>query len=706
MRHLTSLRIFAIIAITLTTLVLFCVVVIVPQAAVATDLTWRFAQLPIPSTTTKGAYEQVDSISCSQPEECTAVAAFDNQPTALTDHSGTWSSAPMPYPTDVDLPGNSPLYNRMTCAAPSMCLALGAVASHYLSTPTPDGFFATEANGVWTAQDASPPLNAPYPGLKFEDWVASSCPSTTWCMALAVYSTATEGNFGELAVAAYIISDTTATAAWLPLPSDASSPQTYYPYQWGPNSLACALPESCVIVGTYSSEIEANGQSQGFQQLFPAIWNYSKTGWTATRAPEPSTLAGGGGSADLNEVSCPAIRSCTAVGEVKSAFGSTPIVLQETDGNWSSQVLPTPEDSYSSFARIACPEVAGCNIVLYSVFHGEAPEKHYQRLYDAQILDNKISSLATIPEPSDATIPSNLTPSDFSLYKQVCFTPDTCLMTTRYTPLGTTSEQGAFISLEGGRLTALSAPVPNGSLTTELYDLSCPTESFCAATGGPDGPSLILTGNDSGGLTVQQPTPQPPLPVMVAGGGGGGIAGVPDPSSLEHGHCDPGDNTNWLHIAGITFVCIASLQVWNEPDLISAKNKCIISLGIDVAPFLKLLKARKYVVEAGVVTASLQTLAQRLAVASYPKKLAGDVQAIDDLRTALRAIKAPEQALLTVVSSRRVLDGLIAKLGTGGPQAPKLAQDIAVVENAITSLVETVTGIQDVKDCVTAFGGP
>jgi hypothetical protein len=35
-----------------------------------------------------------------------------------------------------------------------------------------------------------------------------------------------------------------------------------------------------------------------------------------------------------------------------------------------------------------------------------------------------------------------------------------------------------------------------------------------------------------------------------------------------------------------------------------------------------------------------------------------------------------------------------------------LAHEVAVVETAVTNLVETVSGIQDIKDCITAFGGP
>jgi hypothetical protein len=212
--------------------------------------------------------------------------------------------------------------------------------------------------------------------------------------------------------------------------------------------------------------------------------------------------------------------------------------------------------------------------------------------------------------------------------------------------------------------------------------------------------------DDGGGITVQNPPPQPPLTVTVANGGGGGVAGQPDPSSFEHGACDPGANTSWLNIAGTTFTCIVSGDIWDDPTLISAKKKCVISLGIDFVPFAKALKAPKYVKEAESVKTALHVLAQRLAATSYPGKVSGDVQAISDIETGLDLVRNPNQAILTIVSSRRVLDGLITKLGKGGKRAAKVAHDLAVVKSAVTTLIKTVSGIQDIQDCITAFNAP
>lgn len=199
------------------------------------------------------------------------------------------------------------------------------------------------------------------------------------------------------------------------------------------------------------------------------------------------------------------------------------------------------------------------------------------------------------------------------------------------------------------------------------------------------------------------PPPGPPLPVVVVPGGGSGVAGAQDLAAYEHGNCDPGASNHWLHVAGKTFTCMASLQFWSEPGLVSAKKKCLVNLAIDAPTFGKALKAPKYIRAAGELKYSLKAIAKSIRSASYPGKTAGDAKAVGDILSNLSAIKSPEDALLTLVSARRVLDGLIRKLG--GPGS-KLAKNIALLRTATEKFIETVTGIQDVKDCVTAFNGP
>lgn len=253
--------------------------------------------------------------------------------------------------------------------------------------------------------------------------------------------------------------------------------------------------------------------------------------------------------------------------------------------------------------------------------------------------------------------------------------------------------EGRSPSVEPQSLSAFAVPGLAVDFRLALQEALLP-----GSTGSPGG---------SGGLTVAPPSPAPPLTVTVASGGGDGAAGAPDPSSFEHGLCDPGSDTNWLHIAGVTFTCIVSLQFWTEPGLITAKDRCIVNLGVTFVPFARAFAVGgRFVRQAKTVKAALQALAREVASTTYPSKSSNDAQAIDDIKTSLDAITNPSQALLAIVSSRRVLDGLLTKLAKDGAGAAKAAHDLAVVKTAVTSLIETAAGIQAIKDCVTAFNGP
>jgi hypothetical protein len=300
--------------------------------------------------------------------------------------------------------------------------------------------------------------------------------------------------------------------------------------------------------------------------------------------------------------------------------------------------------------------------------------------------------------------PCELGPSKECRGSQVDYLSETTGQPVLPQQLITASSEGGFIPLSGaidsGR-TYIGAAVDEQDVETERSIFAFPTPGL-----GKSYEIALQEAVTASGPPSPPPSPPPTLPVTIANGGGGGVAGAPDPPNFENGNCDPGDDTNWLHIVRVTFTCIVSEDVWSDPTLISAKNRCIINLGVDFLPFIKALKLPKYVKETGSVEATLRLLGQRLTAASYPGKVSGDAQAVSDIQTSLRAIKDPNQAILTVISSRRVLGGLITKLGKGGAAAAKLAHEVAVVETAVTNLVETVSGIQDIKDCITAFGGP
>lgn len=178
-------------------------------------------------------------------------------------------------------------------------------------------------------------------------------------------------------------------------------------------------------------------------------------------------------------------------------------------------------------------------------------------------------------------------------------------------------------------------------------------------------------------------------------------------TKLPVGTCDPGSNTSWLQIAGITFACVLSGQVWDDPTLVSAKKRCVIKIGLSpFVPFSRALQLPRFAKQASKIELSLRDLRTAVKAASYPRKATGDAEAVDNILNALERSRTPEQALVTAVSSRRILDGLILKLGEGGRDARVSAQRIAVFKAALGELLEALSGVQDVKDCKAAFLGP
>jgi hypothetical protein len=686
-------------AATTTILLFFCIA----AAASANASSWNTTVMEAPSGITS-------RVTCVQVGEC---IVFSGQ-MAITEHKGLWSEHEIPIPSNAVSPFvGLPTYELASCAQSSeTCVALGTYAKD-----TYGRMLATNYSGVWITSNPPNPssANAPYPNLVFESWVGLSCPYAGSCVAIARYadphSCATFADCEPSAEAAIILSDGQWSANWLPVPTGGTRVTVSH------DGISCVAEDpSCTVVGSYESSDE---------RTYGAIWKYEDGSWSVTRAPLP------GGDAppnfsnqEVDEIVCLQKDSCSAIGHVGGIgaprFG--PVMLTENDGLWSAQDVPLPQGADNGFAQIACWEVSACLIVTHAFFP-DSQSWGWDTLYDQA----DIYSPSVLIEPPPGAYADSL-----DVEQAACPQDGWCIVIGSYIDAELHPEP-AYL-LDNGKNSSLTAlPLPADTLPGWGWagpsSISCPAVGKCVYVGqigivdetnnvvgsvgiAEEGASMSLGSENSessgtGDLVVQSPPPPtPPLTVTTASGGGDGMAGGPDPSSLEHGLCDPGATTNWLHVTGITFTCMVSLQFWSDPGLLSAKDKCIVSLSIYVVPFLKLLKARKYLMAAGTVEASLQTLTRRLAIASYPRKLPGDVQAIDDLRTALQAIKTPEQALLTVISSRRVLDGLITKLGAGGLQSLKLAQDLALVKNAVISLVETVTGIQDVKNCVTAFGGP
>jgi hypothetical protein len=610
---------------------------------------WQQEAAPVPPHT-ESSVSLTGPLTCTRINYCVGFGST-NGPFAntyiLTESGGSWTTQPIPSVAGL----GTPYVDAVACPQEGSCTAVGDIG---YTTPV----ILTESSGTWTAQEAPQPADSYFTATgqrtQLTTLVTVSCPQVGACVAGGEYPT--RANSGDTA---YVVTQTTTgwVASAIPPPNGQGTGGRSPEYV---RSIVCVQEMRCIAVGS--------------DNYYDYIVTEAVDGtWSSMFAPMPSDFqvnTNGGTQTYIGSLSCPTAAWCTVFGSYYPTSGQGPsgVILTDQDGSWSAQKAPTSSPSATSMGStwgfpVACAQAGTCVAVGW-----EGPPAAEVLLAGDQ---NAWSAQASILPPGGQ----------------------------RFGPGG---EQFIECPAIGSCSAATAYTDSNGNLQAEFLYEGGP---IAPGPGPPGGGGSGETGGS--GLTVQLPPPTQPLSVTVANGGGGGVAGAPDPSSLEHGLCDPGANTNWLNIAGTTFTCIVSSQVWDDPNLISAKKKCVINLGIDFLPFVKALKLPKYVKEAEAVKLSLKTLAQRLASTSYPGKLSRDAKAVDDLRTGLDLITTPDQAILTAVSSRRVLDGLITKLGKGGPQAVlKLAQGVAVVKAAVINLIKIVSGIQDLRDCETAFDGP
>lgn len=165
--------------------------------------------------------------------------------------------------------------------------------------------------------------------------------------------------------------------------------------------------------------------------------------------------------------------------------------------------------------------------------------------------------------------------------------------------------------------------------------------------------------------------------------------------------CDPGADTGWVNVAGTTFACIFTGDIWDDPTLISAKQKCVTRLTVDFVPFLKVLRGpavwNKYLA----IQAKMGTLGKKLKKLGYTNS-----QNLLTDAFALAAVKSAEEIPLVVISSKRVMGSLYARLAAGSPEARRLAVELTNLQTSVEGFSKTLTGISDIEDCAVAFSGP
>ena len=169
-------------------------------------------------------------------------------------------------------------------------------------------------------------------------------------------------------------------------------------------------------------------------------------------------------------VDCPSEIRCLAVGNSQSAEGASVLSEIWNEGKWNVQTTPLPSESTSSeFVAVGCNSTATCTAVGSAVIGGV-------KKAIAERWTSPTWALSTIPIPEGATS-SQLDGVD-------CLWSNFCVAVGRYTTSG-----GTIKSLvefwNGTEWSIQSVTDPEGAAQSTLLDVACtPTPNRCTAVGG------------------------------------------------------------------------------------------------------------------------------------------------------------------------------------------------------------------------------
>jgi hypothetical protein len=265
------------------------------------------------------------------------------------------------------------------------------------------------------------------------------------------------------------------SSAQAPLPADAVAGADQYA---AINDVYCPAASDCVAVGYYRASGASGDASQGLVETL------SGGKWTPTAFPSVSSKKG---IALLDAVACPAPGNCVSVGDTDNvAF--TPVIETLADGKWRARTPALPSDAEqggSAFLNdLSCPAAGTCVATGW-----------YTNLDGAQagLLDTLSGgtwTAATAPLPGNAALAKASSQADTFLADVSCTGVGACVATGQYRD-SRGGTQGVIDTLAGGTWKAAAAPLPAGAAVTgqlaAVWAISCPAPGTCLAGGHYDG---------------------------------------------------------------------------------------------------------------------------------------------------------------------------------------------------------------------------
>jgi subtilisin family serine protease len=496
---------------------------------------WTVVNVAIPSDSKSTNYMKLNGISCVSSTSCLAVGNYDvsfegNTQSLVETWNGTeWTVQAAPKPEGKP-------FNRLmgvSCSSASQCTAVGSMAAEPFTVGT---LMAARWDGSkWTSQAVPTPA-----GAKEARLMDVSCPSVSTCMAVGNTNPLSGG--GNLAnnpsglTASWNGTEWQLLSSGLPgplwdvscasasschavgrtmgkrwngstwSPADPASPMGAS--QVGLEGIACVKDMICETVGHYYGPRVSPGVGPLAEGLTPSwtpqtpaslpavtesrfedvscasaslcvsVGNANKGGGTLANAPNGVaeswngstwSLWQGGSAGRLFGVSCaPSSSFCVGVG-MRNGYGT---LIERWDGtSWKLDNSPDPWWSVTQvqLKEVSCTSTTACTAVGHYLDGaiGLAPL--------AERWNGTSWAIQTTPNPSGEEGSSG------ELLDVSCASATECIA------VGRKQVGGAPATFaerwNGGSWSIISAPVPSGATASNLENISCPSTSFCLATG-------------------------------------------------------------------------------------------------------------------------------------------------------------------------------------------------------------------------------
>lgn len=253
--------------------------------------TWVVQTTPTPSGASKSTFE---GVACSSATTCMAVGQYESEGYDLT-LAEEWNGTGWTIRTTPNSTGAFNDLDAVTCTAATACTAVGTAFSEVI---------AERWNGTaWTLQAASTPTGSYSASLH-----GVSCASATSCTAVGYYSTAFISR-------QYPISESWNGSAW----SRQTTPEPLgTTFEWL-RGVACSSTTACTSVGSVAFKLTLSGEDTVGDGWSGAEW-----------ATQPTANVAGAAANELAQVWCGAANNCMAVGQYTSSTGTRAALAEES----------------------------------------------------------------------------------------------------------------------------------------------------------------------------------------------------------------------------------------------------------------------------------------------------------------------------------------------------------------------------------------